>query len=58
MDRWGWIYHTQTVADTLHISWDQVFDKTIVEFFNVLAYTKDKAAIDKIREKDFLKKYK
>ena len=58
MNQWGWIYNVQTVADTTHETWDQVFNKNIVEFFNILAYTKDRAQIDKEREKDYLKKLK
>ena len=42
MDNWGWIYQLQNFADTLHITWDDALEKSVVEFFNVLAYLKDK----------------
>jgi hypothetical protein len=42
----------------MHITWDDVFSKPIREFLNVLAYTRDKAQIDKEREKEYLKKMK
>lgn len=58
MKQWGWIYNVDNVAQTMRISWDDVFNKTVVEFFNVLAYTKDRNNIEKEREKEYLKKLK
>lgn len=58
MKQWGWIYNVDNVAQTMRISWDEVFNKTVVEFFNVLAYTKDRNNIEKEREKEYLKKLK
>lgn len=40
------------VSETLRISWDEVLQKSVVEFLNILSYRKDKAAW----EKDSIKK--
>lgn len=45
--KWGWISNIQSVADTMHKSWDDVFAMNIVEFLNVICYIKDKAERDK-----------
>lgn len=50
--RWGWFYDVDVVSETLRISWDDVLQKSIVEFLNVLSYRKDKTAW----EKDSIKK--
>ena len=56
MDNWGWIYQLQNFADTLHITWDDALEKSVVEFFNVLAYLKDKNTFEAARQKEYLKK--
>lgn len=40
------------MSETLRISWDEVLQKSVVEFLNILAYRKDKNAW----EKDSIKK--
>lgn len=40
------------VSETLRISWDEVLQKSVVEFLNILAYRKDRTAW----EKDSIKK--
>ena len=40
------------VSETLRISWDEVLQKSVVEFLNILAYRKDKGAW----ERDSIKK--
>lgn len=32
------------VSETLRISWDELLQKSVVEFLNILAYRKDKSA--------------
>lgn len=41
--RWSWFYNVDVVSETLRISWDEVLQKSIVEFLNVLSYRKDKS---------------
>lgn len=45
--KWGWISNVQSVADTMHKSWDDVFAMNVVEFLNVICFIKDKAEKDK-----------
>ena len=40
--KWNWFYSTDIVSDTLRISWDEVLQKSIVEYLNILAYRKDR----------------
>lgn len=40
--RWSWYYNIDIVSETLRISWDEVLQKSIVEFLNILSYRKDK----------------
>jgi hypothetical protein len=56
--KWGWFSCVDTVSQTLRISWDEVFNKTIVEFFNVLSYAKDKVELEKWQMKEYQNKLK
>lgn len=40
--RWSWWYNVDAVSETLRISWDEVLQKSVVEFLNILSYRKDK----------------
>lgn len=40
--RWSWFYNVDIVSETLRISWDEVLQKSVVEFLNILSYRKDK----------------
>ena len=40
--RWSWFYSIDAVSETLRISWDEVLQKSVVEFLNILSYRKDK----------------
>ena len=55
-DRWGWISSVDSVAETIRESWDVVFNKNIVEFLNILSYTKDKAELEKQQAREFQNK--
>ena len=46
-DKWGWIYQVDTVSETVRVSWDVVFKMNIIEFLNILCYTKDKKEEEK-----------
>jgi hypothetical protein len=35
------------------VSWDAVFEKNVVEFLNVLSYSRDKAELEKQQMKEF-----
>ena len=51
--RWGWISNVDTVAKTINTDWDTVFNKNIVEFLNILSYSKDKTELEKQQQKQF-----
>lgn len=51
--KWGWISAIDSVAHIMNLSWDVVFEKNVVEFFNVLAYTRDKGELEKQQMKQF-----
>jgi hypothetical protein len=38
------------------VSWDVIFEKNVVEFLNVLCYTRDKAELEKQQMKEFKNK--
>ena len=54
--KWGWISCVDTVAHTMGVSWDVIFEKNVVEFLNVLCYTRDKAELEKQQMKEFKNK--
>ena len=55
-DKWGWISNIKIVSDMVHSSWDIVFKMNIVEFFNILSFTKDYNAERERIMKENLKK--
>ena len=46
-EKWNWVYLVDCVSETCRCSWDEVFNKNIYEFFNILSYRKDKKAEEK-----------
>ena len=54
--KWGWISSVDEVANTTRLSWDDVFKKNVVEFLNILCYTKDKANMETQQQKEFMNK--
>jgi hypothetical protein len=56
--RWGWISNVDAVAHTINTDWDTVFNKNVVEFLNILSYTKDKTELEKQQQKQFQNKLK
>jgi hypothetical protein len=51
--KWGWISCVDAVSKTMGVSWDAVFEKNVVEFLNVLSYSRDKAELEKQQMKEF-----
>ena len=43
-DKWGWIDSIRVISDLVHSPWDEVFKMNIIEFLNLLCYSKDLAA--------------
>lgn len=45
----AFVYYSlvDTVSETLREPWSEVWEKNIYEFFNIIAYTKDKRAREK-----------
>lgn len=41
--KWGWIAWIDAAAETCRCSWDDVYGKPIMEFLNIICYTRDKA---------------
>ena len=54
--RWGWISNIDTVAKCINTDWDTVFNKNVVEFLNILSYTRDKAELERQQIKEFQNK--
>ena len=42
--RWGWVAQVDRVSETLRCPWDDVWAMPVLEFFNVLAYRRDRDA--------------
>lgn len=56
--KWGWISSVDAVAKTVNTNWDVVFEKNVVEFLNILSYSRDKAELEKQQMKEFQNKGK
>lgn len=56
--RWGWISNVDAVAHTINTDWDTVFNKNVVEFLNILSYSRDKTELEKQQQKQFQNKLK
>ena len=56
--RWGWLSFVDTVASTINTDWDTVFNKNVVEFLNILSYSRDKTELEKQQIKQFQNKGK
>lgn len=56
--RWGWVSNVDTVAHTINTDWDTVFNKNVVEFLNILSYSRDKMELEKQQQKQFQNKLK
>lgn len=51
-EKWTWVYNTDIVANLVHQSWDEVLQKSVIEFLNLMSYQRDKDAWEKAeREK-------
>jgi hypothetical protein len=46
------------VSQTINKSWDDVFEKNVVEFLNILSYSRDKAELERQQQKQFQNKLK
>ena len=55
-ERWGWISLIDKAAETMRISWDEMFQKNVIEFLNVCCYASDKAKLETEQMKEFEKK--
>ena len=56
--KWGWISFVDTVSKTINTDWDTVFNKNVVEFLNILSYSRDKAELERQQQKQFQNKLK
>lgn len=56
--KWGWFSFIDTVASTINTDWDTVFNKNVVEFLNILSYSRDKTELEKQQIKQFQNKGK
>lgn len=56
-NKWGWISMVDRVSETIRESWKVVFDMGVMEFLNILCYSKDKAAFEKKQIDDYVKKH-
>lgn len=45
--RWGWAYSVDEVSQVMRKSWDEVYSMGVLEFLNVLSYTRDKREFEK-----------
>ena len=51
--RWGWVHCVDTVSETCRCSWEEVWQKPVMEFFNILAYHNDKVQHDREQRKQW-----
>ena len=56
--RWGWLSFVDNVAKTINTDWNTVFEKNVVEFLNILSYSRDKAELERIQIKQYQNKGK
>ena len=57
-DKWGWLDAVRIVSDLVHSPWDIVFKMNVIEFLNLLCYSKDLAAERERLNKELLNKTK
>lgn len=55
-DKWGWIDSIRVISDLVHSPWDIVFKMNIIEFLNLVCFSKDLAAERERIMKENLKK--
>ena len=56
--QWGWFNWAVQVKEIKSIPLDDVFEIGIVEFLNILCYIKDKNALERKQQEEYMKKLK
>ena len=56
--QWGWFNWAVQVKEVKSIPLDDVFEIGIVEFLNILCFIKDKNALERKQQEEYLKKLK
>lgn len=56
-EKWAWISLIDLVSETTRCRWDDVWEMNVYEFFNYVAYAKDKAAEKERQIKEWQKKH-
>lgn len=51
-----WFSLIDEVSTLVHCSWDDVFNKNVIEFFNILSYNKEKNRRIKAEQEKWMKK--
>lgn len=54
--KWGWTFNVDVVAQTVHLSWNEVWEMNIIEFLNTLSYCRDKAAWERAEQEKWRRK--
>lgn len=54
--KWGWLDSVRVISDLVHSPWNEVFEMNIIEFLNLLCYSKDLAAERERQTKELMKK--
>jgi len=56
-ENWGYVRFVDRVSELTRKTWDEVFEMNVYEFFNIIAYAKDKAVAEKESIKAWEKKH-
>ena len=56
-ERWGWVYNAELIKEFEGIKLDEVWNLSIIQALNGLAYLKDKARNEKEQIQDMKKSY-
>ena len=55
-EKWGWVANVDAVANTMRLSWDDVYRMPAVEFLNVVCYRRDKAEEERMQMEKWKKR--
>lgn len=54
--KWGWLNYAVTVKEIKGCTLDEVYEINVVEFLNLISYSKDTNAFEKKRNDEYVKK--
>lgn len=54
--KWNWWYNVEQVAKTVGLNWDEVLERPVVWFLNIMCYIRDRNNWEAAERKKLMKK--